>query len=596
MNAVMENTRFLLKKKVPGPTKTAVIYLVTILLCSNIYGQMQQTPSENNLFIQTSEMANLIIRYRQDKQALLNFYGVQHSPERRNRLQQLAANYLEQVKLQDFNKMSINGKVDYVLLERDIQEDARMLAAEEKEYSQISKYIPFADEIYKLEKSRRRGLSLDAQQTARQMAEIINQVEEAQKSIKKASSIDMPLTERAKETIEGLQDALKSINEFYSAYDPMYTWWVPVTYKKLDSTLNTYAKLIGTKGKLITSQKKDESGIRGTPIGNEEFIRQLKLEMIPYTPAELIEIANKEFAWCDKEMLKASREMGFGDDWKKALEKVKNTYVPAGKQPELVLKLYNESLAFIKERDLITIPPLAEETWEMTMMSPERQLVNPFFLGGKQIIISYPTSTMEFDDKMMSMRGNNPYFSRGIVQHELIPGHNLQFFMNSRYKTYREFDTPFWTEGWALYWELILYDMKFAKTPEERIGMLFWRMHRCARIIFSTSYHLGKWTPQECIDFLVDRVGHERANAEGEVRRSFTGRYGPLYQIAYLIGGLQFYNLKKELVDSGKMTYKQYHDAVMKENSLPVEMVRSILTKQPPPQNFETNWRFYDRK
>ncbi len=65
-------------------------------------------------------------------------------------------------------------------------------------------------------------------------------------------------------------------------------------------------------------------------------------------------------------------------------------------------------------------------------------------------------------------------------------------------------------------------------------------------------------TPQQCIDFLVDRVGHERANAEAEVRRSFTGRYGPLYQIAYMIGGLQFYALKKELVDSGKMKRRNF--------------------------------------
>ena len=75
-------------------------------------------------------------------------------------------------------------------------------------------------------------------------------------------------------------------------------------------------------------------------------MRQLKYEMIPYTPEELIDIANKEFAWCDAEMLKASREMGFGDDWKAALEKVKNTYVPAGEQPAAMLKLYNESVIF----------------------------------------------------------------------------------------------------------------------------------------------------------------------------------------------------------------------------------------------------------
>ena len=107
---------------------------------------------------------------------------------------------------------------------------------------------------------------------------------------------------------------------------------------------------------------------------------------------------------------------------------------------------------------------------------------------------------------------------------------------------------------------------------------------------------MGKWTPQQCIDYLVDRVGHERANAEGEVRRSFTGGYGPLYQIAYMVGGQQFYALKRELVDSGKMTLKEFHDAVMRENAMPVEMVRALLTNEKLSKNFETSWRFYNNE
>jgi hypothetical protein len=94
-----------------------------------------------------------------------------------------------------------------------------------------------------------------------------------------------------------------------------------------------------------------------------------------------------------------------------ALEKVKQTAVPPGQQPAAMVKLYEESIAFLKDNNLITIPPLAEETWRLSMMSPERQLVNPFFLGGEEFIVSYPTNTMTHDQKMMSMRGNNPHFS-----------------------------------------------------------------------------------------------------------------------------------------------------------------------------------------
>lgn len=167
--------------------------------------------------------------------------------------------------------------------------------------------------------------------------------------------------------------------------------------------------------------------------------------------------------------------------------------------------------------------------------------------------------------------------------------------MNSRYKAYRgeNFRTPFWTEGWTLYWELLLYDLGFPKTPEERMGMLFWRMHRCARITFSINYHLGKWTPQQCIDYLVDRVGHEPSTAHGEVKRSFEGNYGPLYQLAYLVGGLQVWSLKQELVDSGRMPIKEFHDRFMKENYMPIEMLRATLTNQALTRDFKSNWKFY---
>jgi len=52
---------------------------------------------------------------------------------------------------------------------------------------------------------------------------------------------------------------------------------------------------------------------------------------------------------------------------------------------------------------------------------------------------------------------------------------------------------------------------------------------------------------QEAIDRLVRHVGYE---PEAELRGSFDGSYTPLYQAAYLLGGLQSYSLHKELVDS----------------------------------------------
>jgi Bacterial protein of unknown function (DUF885) len=584
----------------------AIFLMVSLFLGTFVQAQI---PNES-LYEQTSEMGTLIVGYQRDVDAINDFYypysaggtysypmTTFKSPEQRKRLQDINNNYLSKLKSVRFEGFSTYGKVDYILLKKLIESSVWLLGKEEADYNILSKYFTFADAIYALEKLRRRGTYKEGALLAAEMDEISKQVDALSLNFKKGILTPDQL-KMATAVTSGLKYRLKGFYQFYMDYEPGFTWWAPKPYEKLDRALTNYAKLFNDNGDAATatSVKSNKPEIKGNPIGREELIRQLNAELIPYTPEELIKLAEKEFKFCDEELLKASAAMGFGNDWKKAQEKIKNSYVPLGKQPELIVKLQDDALSFIKANDLITIPALAEETWGMVMMSAERQLVNPFFTGGREISISYPTNSMEEEDKLMSMRGNNPYFSRGTVQHELLPGHHYQYFMNSRYKSYRDpFKTPFSVEGWPLYWELLLYDKGFAKTPEEKMGMLFWRMHRCARILFSLNFHLGKWTPQQCVDFLVDRVGHERANAEGEVRRSFKGDYSPLYQVAYLTGGLQLFALKKELVDSGKMSFKDFHDAVIKENLIPVEMIRATLTNQPLTRDFKTSWHFYDQ-
>jgi uncharacterized protein (DUF885 family) len=181
----------------------------------------------------------------------------------------------------------------------------------------------------------------------------------------------------------------------------------------------------------------------------------------------------------------------------------------------------------------------------------------------------------------------------------MIPGHNLVGYLGSRYRDYRPSLTsggPFYGEGWPLYWELTLYELGFDKTPEQKVGALFWRMHRCARIIFSLNFHMGYWTPGEAVDFLVNKVGHERDNAAAEVRRSFeSAQYQnqPLYQAAYLLGGLQLRGLRKELVDSKSMTNKAFHDEIMRQGNMPMALLRLRMTKQKLTRDMDINWKFY---
>jgi hypothetical protein len=605
--------------------------------------------------------------------------------------------------------LSAAAKADLETLKTTISENLRRLETDTQTIAQVQAVAPFAPKIVELVEARIRVQDINAQRTAGTVTEITKTLAKLTAEPPHVGRETALLGATAVDQLRGITTEWFS---FYDGYDPLFTWWMGLPYRKLDEALKKYATLLrdkvatepattgvvpatvqtiapaaappfpdvpdlneilalpqdemrdivarftgnagrGGRGAPPDAQvrdadyyrgwlaalktvdfdtlsrnaqvdylfirktaetqiarasakldpnpprKTDSTGIPGPARGREGLIQDLSEAMIPYTPEELIALAEKEFEWCDREMLKASREMGFGDDWKKAIEKTKDGAVPPGAQPRMIMDLLVEAVDFLRANRLITVPQVAAESLHMIMMTPERQLVNPFFTGGSQISVSYPTNTMDYDARIQSMRGNNPGFSHATAFHEMIPGHNLVFFMNARFNEYRA-SLPgggaFFGEGWPLYWELILYDMGFDKTPEQKVGALFWRMHRCARIIFSLKFHMGQWSPQEAIDFLVDRVGHERDNATAEVRRSFdpAAGYNALYQAAYLLGGLQLRGLRRELVDTKLMTNTQFHDEIMRQGSMPIALLRLAVNKRLPlTRDMEVDWKFY---
>jgi uncharacterized protein (DUF885 family) len=559
-----------------------------------------------------SPLREVVERYQADRSALLRRYSVEYSPERRTRLGQFTRGWLEQLHALDFESLPQEGRLDYVLLRNTLESELAELTREERRWGESAPLVPFAPVIFDLMENRREFRPLDQAAAAKTLAALADSIEAISKAVVAANArangakaangddgegdpslaASRIVIYRTADMVESLRRTLQDWDHYYTGYDPLFTWWAAEPYKRVNASLESYRKAL--REKVLGIAPGEDDPIVGDPIGRDAIIADLRFEMIPYTPEQLVAIAEQEFKWSEAEMLKASREMGFGDDWKAALEKVKTLHVPPGEQPELIRNLAFEAIDFVEQRNLVTVPPLARDIFRMEMMSPERQKVAPFFLGGETILVSFPTDGMEQEYKEMSLRGNNIHFSRATVFHELIPGHHLQGFMSQRYNPHRRlFSTPFFSEGWSLYWEMLLWDKGFQQSPENRVGALFWRMHRSARIIFSLGFHLGTMTPQEAIDFLVDRVGHERANATAEVRRSFNGSYSPLYQVAYMMGGLQFRALHKELVDSGRMTDKEFHDAILKGGPMPVELVRARLTNAPLTADYTAGWRFY---
>ena len=557
------------------------------------------TPPLSHFAVSQQAMPGVITRYQLDYASLDRKYTVANGAAREKEMREFYTQWRRALDGLPFDSYGVEDRIDFVMLRNQIDFELRELTAQSKRFAEAEPLVPFARPLIDLAEARRMMQAQDGAASAALLQKTLATVRKSHDALLAAGDIDSakPLASRsvanrALQVIAAVRKDIKEWHGYYEGFDPQLSWWVKRPYAELDKAMADYAA--GVKERLVGKESAKLLNVTGDPIGRDGLVSALQREMIPYTPEELMALAEKELAFGEAELRAAAAEMGYGNDWHAAMEKVKTMYVAPGEQTAMVRRMAQEAIDYVEDNKLVTVPEVARRAWRMDMLSPERQLISPFFLGGDTILVSYPTDDMTHDQKLMTMRGNNPHFSRATVQHELIPGHHLQLFMADRYQPQRRaFDSPFFVEGWAVYWEMLLYERKFAVKPEDRIGMMFWRNHRAARILFSLGFHMGKITPEQAVDMLIKRVGHEPDNARAEVRRSFNGDYPPLYQAGYMIGALQLRTWKQELVDGGKMNVLDYHDGILMGGMLPIEMVRARLKGEKIGRDFKPTWRFY---
>ncbi|MGI8602336.1 MAG: DUF885 family protein [Verrucomicrobiales bacterium] len=571
-----------------------------------------------------SKLREFVREFVADWQGVSWFYDLPWSEIRFNRMTSLYGDWQTNLSRVDFQNLNQQGRIDYILLRNWLAHELTLIELDQTRLAEMEELVSFRHKFQQLERARWRIETIDAAAAADELGKLPDQLKKLRERLEKGKKaedvkeekkeddsanksdsdqkadepiplkISAVLAKRTANTVSILRGNLKTWFNYYDGFQPDFGWWMKKPYNDANTALEEFTKFL--REEIAGLKGRDEDPLIGDPIGRKALEKAIAAELISYSPEELIAIGEREFAWCEEQMKIAAREMGFANDWKEALAKVKSDFVPPGTQDDFVAEQGRAAAQFVKERDLVTVPPLCEELWRVSMLLPEAQKTRPYAAyGGLSMQVAYAKDEMKHDDKMMSMRGNNRHFTRIVTAHELIPGHHLQIFVANRNNTHRSlFSTPFYVEGWALHWEMLLWDLGFGTTPEDRIGMLFWRMHRSGRIIVSLKFHLEKMTPAEMVTFLVDRVGHERFGATSEVRRYIESDYSPVFQCGYMIGALQIRALFKELVTSGRMTNKEFHDTLLAYHSIPIEMIRAGMLNLPLDKDSRTTWRFAD--
>jgi hypothetical protein len=139
-------------------------------------------PDLTTLVAATSELRDTVDRFSADRQALMRFYTVQGSQERRSKLRAFYDGWLNALPKVDFARLSKDGQVDYVLLRNYLDYQLMLLGREDRSEKETAPLLPFADAIVKLQEDRQKLDFITPDEAVAALTRIATQIKPARRS------------------------------------------------------------------------------------------------------------------------------------------------------------------------------------------------------------------------------------------------------------------------------------------------------------------------------------------------------------------------------------------------------------------------------
>src|SRR5689334_16778205 len=229
-------------------------------------------PAADDIDNGRSEMRPIIEYYLADRGSLQRSFFVNNSPARRERFRKFYQDALDRIQKLNFDTMSEEGKVDYILFRNHLEHELRQLDIEEKQQTEIAPLIPFGTTIVDMEEARRRMDPIDSGKAATTLNALKKQVEDTRRQVEaglrggdEAVKPKKTVAFRAVNAINSLRGNLRNWYTFYNGYDPVFTWWNEQPYKEFDEALGSYASFISERLVGLRSSASGQQGQQGGP-------------------------------------------------------------------------------------------------------------------------------------------------------------------------------------------------------------------------------------------------------------------------------------------------------------------------------------------
>lgn len=183
---------------------------------------------------------------------------------------------------------------------------------------------------------------------------------------------------------------------------------------------------------------------------------------------------------------------------------------------------------------------------------------------------------------LADMSASQIHTLESLSYHEGVPGHHFQVAIAQELEglpNFRKFSViGAYTEGWALYAELLGKEMGFFEEPLSDFGRLQYELLRAVRLVVDTGAHSKRWSREQMIDYMVENTPMSREDIVREVERYLVI---PGQALSYKVGMLKILELREKARRElgSQFDIREFHDAVLKDGAVPLPVLEDLVAR-----------------
>lgn len=374
---------------------------------------------------------------------------------------------------------------------------------------------------------------------------------------------------------------LRVMHETVSGTGPLLEAVRALLKRPASSPAHADELLIRKAGEAVESYREKATRLPVSPprsfaLGREAMQRRLRDELgLDCTLGQVESLAQSEILRVQKQMAKACRQFGRGRKPSQILEEARRNWFPS----KPLLELYQQESARVARRfqdsgavsfprgDELVLKPVPEFLRALIATAAydapgafEKRQRGVFWVNDLGLAKSLPAE---------QLAERRQHFGIALTcAHEAYPGHHLQFVMANRHprKWRRLFSHAVFYEGWTLWCEQMLIDLKIDSAPWLRVQQLHDALWRCHRILVDLRLQTGRYSWEEAAQHLRKHLGFTRSRAEAEANWYTTQ---PAVPMSYWLGRLENERLHRRLVTGRGWSLQRFNDWLLSFGTIP---------------------------